>query len=493
MNEHIDYTPDGKGFVLHADDGTDYTVPSFEDVYNKDKFLELMKKGGKAREWISRHNDLGLYVKNRDIEGNKLSKADAQLQARPRYMGDESWYDEDNYFWVEFEEIPQPLICQLRISNHNTSHRQYEISHLNDKTVDCQTCLNIIIGDSAYNRDQGTRAEGEYAIISIEAFFDEESKTQEEIEYFEKFIEMIRSGSQPHITMDKIRAYIDPNAKVIASQNGEFISLSDANIKPSQYDTTRKNRVVSRIKPRAWNKEKENDNDTIPKEFKLSDIIDGSTDEKYQDKEGEYDIFIYNGRRFALDYPKHVAFFFKTNGNLSKANPIPIIDENKHKKINLLREDKNMKILVKKNNKLFNLGEGKIYLKKELKLNEINGIDANIGSANGIQQAQMKARQLMNRNPSVTSASADAGKLDGQSDKNSGEGTEFRLPTDATGQQLAQAQNIVRNQSADDVQITFTKPENQNGSSTNESRIIEMRRNSIPFTKKELNKFLKEI
>ncbi len=48
MNEHIDYTPDCKGFVLHADNGTDYTVPHFEDVYDKEKFLDLMKKGGKA-------------------------------------------------------------------------------------------------------------------------------------------------------------------------------------------------------------------------------------------------------------------------------------------------------------------------------------------------------------------------------------------------------------------------------------------------------------
>jgi hypothetical protein len=28
---------------------------------------------------------------------------------------------------------------------------------------------------------------------------------------------------------------------------------------------------------------------------------------------------------------------------------------------------------------------------------------------------------------------------------------------------------------------------------TNESRIVEMRKNSIPFTKKELHKFLREI
>lgn len=151
-----------------------------------------------------------------------------------------------------------------------------------------------------------------------------------------------------------------------------------------------------------------------------------------------------------------------------------------------------MKVLVKKNNKLINLGEGRIYSKSQLKLNELNGIDANIGTANGVQQAQMKAKQLMNQNASVTSASADAGHLDGQNDSQSGEGLNLQVPINATGKQLAQAQHMIKDQSADDAQITFTKQENpsslNNGMS--ESKIVEMRKNSIPFTKKELSSFL---
>lgn len=150
-----------------------------------------------------------------------------------------------------------------------------------------------------------------------------------------------------------------------------------------------------------------------------------------------------------------------------------------------------MKVLVKKNNKLVTLGEGRMYTKSQLKLNEL---DANIGVANGIQQAQMKAKQLFNRNASVDTASIEAGKADGQKDTNSGEGLELKVPVDATGQQLAQAQRMTRDQSADDAQITFTKPQNSSSpTDTNESRIVEMRKNSIPFTKKELHKFLREI
>lgn len=150
-----------------------------------------------------------------------------------------------------------------------------------------------------------------------------------------------------------------------------------------------------------------------------------------------------------------------------------------------------MQVIIKKNNRLVKLGEGRMYSKSQLKLNEL---DANIGMANGIQQAQMKAKQLMNRNAGVTSASADAGKLDNQNDTQSGEGVELRVPVNATGPQLAQAQRMVKDQSSDDAQITFTKPQTSaTDNGLGESRIIEMRKNSIPFSKKELSSFLKSL
>ena len=154
-----------------------------------------------------------------------------------------------------------------------------------------------------------------------------------------------------------------------------------------------------------------------------------------------------------------------------------------------------METFVKKGNKLVRIGEGKLFKKGELSLLKEDGagVDANIGTANGIQQAQMKAKQLMNKNPGVNSASADAGKLDGQNDTNSGEGVKLEVPVNATGKQLAQAQRMTKDQGADDTQITFTKSDPNNGDSTNESRIIEMRKSSIPFSKKELTNFLKSI
>ena len=156
-----------------------------------------------------------------------------------------------------------------------------------------------------------------------------------------------------------------------------------------------------------------------------------------------------------------------------------------------------MKVLIKKNDKLINIGEGKIYSKKQLKLNEFSkGIDANIGSAPDLKTAQITAQQMINRNPGVTSASADAGHLDGQQDYQSGEGIKLEIPVNANGKQLAQAQRLAKDQNADDAQITFVKqqaPSAINNNGLGESKIVEMRKNSIPFTKKELNSFLNSI
>lgn len=155
-----------------------------------------------------------------------------------------------------------------------------------------------------------------------------------------------------------------------------------------------------------------------------------------------------------------------------------------------------MEVLIKTNNGLQRLGEGKIFSKKQLKLRE--DIDAAIGSANGLQQAQQKAKKLINQNPSVDSASADLGKLDGQKDTSSGEGTKIQLPINASATQLNNVQQMSKNQANDDVEVEFTKNDtNNSSSSTNESRknrkLVEMRYNSVPFTKKELSSFLKSI
>ena len=145
-----------------------------------------------------------------------------------------------------------------------------------------------------------------------------------------------------------------------------------------------------------------------------------------------------------------------------------------------------MRTYVKKNGKLNLVGEGRLYSKAELLLRE-GGLDANIGSADSIQQAQLKAKKMMNQNAGVDSASVEAGKADGQADSQSGEGVKLQIPINATGKQLAQAQKMTKDQGSDDSEIQFVK---NDSNSTNESKIYEMRMNSVPFTKRELSKLL---
>lgn len=147
-----------------------------------------------------------------------------------------------------------------------------------------------------------------------------------------------------------------------------------------------------------------------------------------------------------------------------------------------------MKILIKTKNGLLNLGEGMIYSKKDLRLNEDNGINANISSASSIRHAQVMAQKYANQNSGVTGATIQAGNADNQHDSN-GEGIKIELPMNASGQELAQADAMTRNQNMDDAQITFVKPQSSTNN-TNESKITELKMNSIPFTKAELHNFL---
>ena len=134
--------------------------------------------------------------------------------------------------------------------------------------------------------------------------------------------------------------------------------------------------------------------------------------------------------------------------------------------------------------------------KSDLVLREQNGIDANLTSAPNVTQAVIKAKETMNRNPNVSSVSADAGKLDGSSDMQSGEGMKLQVPVNASGQELSTAQTIVKSQNNDDMQIQFTKPvtngQVQDDNSVSES-VNQLRRTMPEFTKKDFDQLLKSI
>lgn len=132
--------------------------------------------------------------------------------------------------------------------------------------------------------------------------------------------------------------------------------------------------------------------------------------------------------------------------------------------------------------------EGRVVDPMKIRLKE--DVEAAIGSANGLQQARLKASQIMNKNSNVTSASADAGHLDNQNDASSGEGLKLQLPINANNQQLSAAQQIVSRQNNDDMEVEFTK---NSPSSSDVSESYRPNKAQVTFTKREMDELLKTL
>lgn len=155
-----------------------------------------------------------------------------------------------------------------------------------------------------------------------------------------------------------------------------------------------------------------------------------------------------------------------------------------------------MKIFVKKDNGLKQLGEGRIYSKSQLKLNEFtNGKVSLTLNPNGqdvrASSVQTSAQNMLHQVPQATAVTVQADDIDGVTAPTFSASD----PRNDTVQNItaknatsAAVQNAAKNGGT--IQITKDDPQDNN---LGESRIIEMRRNSIPFTKKELSNFLNSL
>jgi len=161
-----------------------------------------------------------------------------------------------------------------------------------------------------------------------------------------------------------------------------------------------------------------------------------------------------------------------------------------------------MKILRFKNNQLQMLGEGKIYSKKDLKLNEGNGFVATAPNVRDVRQFVTQGSRMFNQNPSVKGVENQLGQMDHQNDSSTGEGIKVSLPANATGAQISKVQNMANKPENDDMTVDLTPPTSNTSSDSSslETNSVtprkvmdEMRKNSIPFTKKELNEFLNSL
>lgn len=166
-----------------------------------------------------------------------------------------------------------------------------------------------------------------------------------------------------------------------------------------------------------------------------------------------------------------------------------------------------MKILVKRNNKLVNLGEGRIYSKSQLRLNEVEDDNTAIGSGDKPFQVDLTNGQDVS-SPTDVSRNATAASTKLTTLPNA----EGVINIEDAG--WTTTPNIAPHEPGADVGITANgktdkdiKDAVEQAKDVRASRVIvplknsvaprkvmdEMRRNSIPFTKKELSKFLNSL
>lgn len=152
-----------------------------------------------------------------------------------------------------------------------------------------------------------------------------------------------------------------------------------------------------------------------------------------------------------------------------------------------------MEIYIKKNGKLTTLGEGRIYSKSQLRLNE-GGVAVTLnpdGQDVNANNVQTSASNLLNKVPQATAVTIPNDDIQGATVPNFPKND----PRSDTVQNIA-----LKNANSSTIQqaaknggtINIVKNNTQNNG-LGESKIVEMRKNAIPFSKKELTSFLKDI
>lgn len=271
IDERIIELPNDKFKVLKDDVPDRQESPEFDFSHanNKRKFERLMKWKGLAGWWAYKHG-IGLYSRRKLLRNPYETPKQASIRARARYIGQESWYDEDNYFWIKIHEYPKPLICQLRISNHITDFSNYYETHSNEEVgiVNCDSVLNVKVVDKQALINAGknplhgwTRMHTTYSnfsgsdwtMFSVEMILDpnDPNVKPEGIKKFEDFISEVQAGNQPTISIDDIKNWVDPKAFVRI--NRKRVS-DDPNDPGFRQLLVRPNQLTKRdnLKPEQW-------------------------------------------------------------------------------------------------------------------------------------------------------------------------------------------------------------------------------------------------
>ena len=256
-------------FAVTKDDVPNY-IESDEYDYsamnNRKNFEDLLKWKGIAGKWAYDHN-IGLYARRRLHTDKSETGVDASTKARARFIAQESWYDEDNYFWIKIDEYPKPLICQLRVSNHITDFKKHYETHSNEPLgiVNCDTILNLKILDKQALKKAGKKPkEGwtrmastsqkyvdsalTWTMFSVEVTLDLNDPDLDPVglQLFEMFLQEVKEGKQPTITIDDLRQWIDPDAYVRINEYYDNNNPGQLYVRPGQL-TAREN-----LKSNQW-------------------------------------------------------------------------------------------------------------------------------------------------------------------------------------------------------------------------------------------------
>lgn len=330
INESIKELND-EDFYIIDDDDVQSPIRKFKDANYKDNFEKWVAERNHAIQFAYNHG-IGLYAKKSDSD-----KSDdvSRFRARARYLGQESWYDEDHFFYIKLDGLDKPLLSQLRISNHRTHHETYQKSHSNDKygRVQCDTVLNIIITNKNQAIDRcpfKPSTLSDRTIISIETTYNEKTKTAQQKKNLDDFISQLQNGdyvtnkngvvlkdTQPVITMQWIKDNIDPNPQIVITRGRETLNkINPQYIRPNQYlkKGTIDNNPTLKMPP-FYERPKVN---VLPKQIDYGDLEE--TGEIRNIKGVDYEIYNYQGSKIAIakDGNMDTAYPLNSRGNLIK-------------------------------------------------------------------------------------------------------------------------------------------------------------------------------
>ena len=362
------------------------------------------------------------------------------------------------------------------------------------------------------------------------------------------FIKQIQNGLQPIVTLNDINEifntvaivkrsgygsirsnqYMGNDAKVGTTIPQNKLGVIENSYVPKLIDNTVENwgDLLQQKKDEEERKKREKIiKNTIPTVIPDDAIFNSTRPYVNPTDKKELESFEYNGRWYAIESDEeifnsflqndknvakyttcsYIAYLITSDGYIRKKPVIPIAEEWEIKQIEeaelkrkKIKEVKYMNILVKKNNQLVNLGEGRIYSKSQLRLNE-DGENALIGDAtpndekvSGTGSLQTTVNKEFTEHPQEDGVSIGLDALNNSGQKLKGDGTNIKMSQQQLAQNKAQISNLAAQMPG--AQLTIMRGNGVINNSVAPRKVLdELRKNSIPFTKKELYNFLREL